>query len=84
MTVMNRWYAVRCCCNGEKLYGFLNLSEGPTRIEVVSETRQSLFKKTSDRRTIKLGYYGNELAIYSDNIDIEFWRGVKGFVEAKQ
>jgi hypothetical protein len=51
---MNRWYAVRCCCNGEKLYGFLSLPEGPTRHEVhiVSEMAR-IIDEEIDRREKK-------------------------------
>lgn len=81
------WYAVRCCCDPQKIFGFIRLSSSapennivdldgqlhPIRLAPLTERRQS----SDEAGTIK----AREIAIHSEHRPIEFWRRIRGFVE---
>lgn len=85
----HQWYAVRCCCEGNRLLGFIRLPEGPESHRVPERTTTSAaFSVYSEQKNfsmhiIRLKMFGNERAVYSDDKPIEFWRSINGFVEAK-
>jgi hypothetical protein len=109
MTELFRWIAVRCCCQPQKVLGFIRLPQsllyqstlflprkvawGPdamagithdpkghtdllSKVEVQLKTSGSICREDFSRQ--------EELAIYSDDRPIEFWREIVGFVEVKQ
>jgi hypothetical protein len=91
---MTRWFAVRCCCEGSKVLGFMLLTDdvGP-QVVVTSRLNRELRPLICDdvmpsanveRHVVEIRTYGRELAIYSEDRPIEFWRGLQGFVEAVQ
>jgi len=86
---------VRCCCEGEKILGTLDLhSLHPVqRISVLSDP-PSGFTLNDDPmgfvqiesheiqlKEIDLGGGRREIAVYSDDRPIEFWRCLSGFRE---
>lgn len=81
------WLAVRCCCQPTKVLGFMQLPRGQTKHSVwvqghgldVIEVRLMSDAKRTDDGTHAIT---TEMAIYSEDRGIEFWRGVIGFVEA--
>ena len=87
----HNWYAVRCCCTPQKVFGFLRLpvsvvDNGP--FITVAEVRTGKGTKTKWKthriclRHIAMLYgHQMELAIYSDDRPIEFWRRIEGFME---
>lgn len=88
------WVAVRCCCSPQKIFGFLKLpapiNEGPYQLRslatfTMTAQERELAKLEPIRIQIKrmTGPGQAELAIYSEDRPIEFWRGIEGFVEAK-
>jgi hypothetical protein len=93
-------YPVRCCCQPNKIFGYMDVPAGAkTHFEVVSFTPAlpvwdhknleptaawSAERHTIEIKPIKLenhspGEY--ELAVYSDDRPIEFWRKIRGFHE---
>ena len=82
------WHAVRCCCNPQRIFGFIRLTASAPensvididgnlhaiRLAPLSERRQSSGEAGATR--------GRELAIHSEHRPIEFWRRIRGFVEA--
>ena len=79
------WFPVRCCCQPLTLLGFLRLPENTRAREILDvrgeshriEVRgmgQTLLEENAARASI-------EMAIYSDDRSIEFWRSIPGFVE---
>jgi|NitcycUWRROWE17A_1032939.scaffolds.fasta_scaffold00483_1 hypothetical protein len=82
------WHAVRCCCDPQKIFGFIRLSTStsentvvdhdgklhPIRLAPLTERRQS----SEEAGTTK----AREMAIHSEHRPIEFWRRIRGFVEA--
>lgn len=81
------WLAVRCCCQPTKVLGFMQLPRGQAKHSVwvqghgldVIEVRLMSDAKRTDDGTHAIT---TEMAIYSEDRGIEFWRGVTGFVEA--
>lgn len=85
-----QWFAVRCCCDGSRVVGFLRLpvDAGPevTIFErpgplPLDDPHADLLNIT--RHTIRLRHFGHERAVYSEDRPVEFWRGIAGFVEAR-
>lgn len=95
-------YPVRCCCQPQKILGWLELPEGlPSGYEITMATvpplRLADFPCASavdpaampaiNFEKIRLRSYGRpgqwEIAVYSDDRPIEFWRKVPGFIEAR-
>lgn len=95
MTV--QWLAVRCCCKPTKVLGFLRVPSGAVRDGMVRFPALQASSRSDDdtlppgpqisfvtakvRHVHELGV-GNELAIYSEDRPVEFWRNVPSFVEA--
>lgn len=90
-----RWFAVRCCCRPQTIYGFLALAEGRPREVVVrdydGEIHRVELRVNAEMRPPEEAGIGivlasdgrtEELAIYSDDRGLEFWRTIPGFVEA--
>lgn len=103
----NQWFAVRCCCTPQKVFGFIKL---PIEKDVRLPDHRTIQDAMGDYHPIKLmpiyvnRHYGvsvncydymnarppdevlehttPEIAIYSDDRPIEFWRTIPGFVEA--
>lgn len=96
----HQWYPIRCCCQPDKIFGFLQLDSHPEwdEFEVTDcDGKNHVIKmKTFTRVATPLYRYDDmmgsditmpvihEYAIYSDDRPIEFWRSVVGFVEATQ
>lgn len=97
MKLMRQWFAVRCCCTPMKILGFFALeprggSEYYVRDAHGQEHRIEL--KLISKMTCVAGepplpafnvdfYEDREIAIYSDDRPIQFWRTIPGFVEAQ-
>src|ERR1044072_8420709 len=91
----HHWYAVRCCCTPSKIFGFMRVADGVDKFTVISgdETHKVELRpiRTSIMSKFEEGISGDgtsmstvrELAIYSDDRPIDFWRQVSGFVEIK-
>lgn len=81
-----RWMAVRCCCTPRKIFGFIQAPLTSTEVNALDERgRQHALKiKLSQEHRAVGGDISatRELAIYSDDHPIEFWRTIPGFVEA--
>lgn len=105
----NQWFAVRCCCTPQKVFGFIKLTAPESHINLPDH--RTLTDNYGQQHPIKLmSIYVNkhypcslknfkdfmnftppqeviehtapEIAIYSDDRPIEFWRTIPGFVEA--
>lgn len=97
----HHWLAVRCCCSGAKILGFMSVSDeemrrdGFTRpVMRITGCMTAPFGNDGnlpvahfDRVTITLKDFHSgggvkERAIYSDDRALDFWRDVRGFIEA--
>lgn len=96
----DQWLAVRCCCNGERILGFLKVTQqererGTGRRSTMTVGQSYLAAPFGnaplpvvdfDNITFRLQEFhsrgGDELAVYSEDRPVEFWRNVRGFVEA--
>jgi len=91
-----QWFAVRCCCTPQKVFGFIRLRPGlneyivlekpkrKTTLRALSDLETGLLPRTHRIKVKTLDSYDtSELAIYSEDRPIEFWRNIEGFVEAK-
>jgi len=89
-----QWYAVRCCCTPQKIFGFLNLPMNirMARVRLKSGELVEVQIKQSCRASVQFApsslspeidhieqHY--EMAIYSEERPIQFWREVEGFME---
>jgi hypothetical protein len=90
-------YNVRCCCQPQKILGTLELDALEIeaarlgRLRVVLEPRFSFVVNADEvflpetpliyARFYMNKEYQKELAIYSDDRPMEFWRRVRGFTE---
>lgn len=87
------WLAVRCCCTPTRVFGFLRVPRG-SRDVAYAYADGAKFPITIKRITdfVCAPSYENaqgivrermnEIAVYSEDRPIEFWRRVMGFVEA--
>lgn len=92
-----QWYAVRCCCIPTKILGFLRLDENlrsgailsvadfsrenhPIEIKLIQDMSVDWHKTEGTRGEITRI---DELAIYSDDRELNFWKTIPGFIEAK-
>lgn len=96
---MLKWLAVRCCCAPKKILGFLQVPEharAGVPLEIRTKIDTDYFAACNSeqmhvppnavrRYQVELRIYGinSELAVYSDDRPIEFWREMNGFVEAE-
>ena len=100
----HQWIAVRCCCQPQKVLGFVRLPERhcrpgtvrlPVRSKVYAGPRsesdyptdvlvelRSISQSKSTLGDTDTRYLEHEIAVYSDDRPLEFWRDVAGFVEA--
>lgn len=82
------WRAVRCCCTPTKVLGFMIVPEHARFLlveDIMGGTHSIELKEIGQQfRTWRGTSPITELAIYSDDRPIEFWRGIIGFMEAKQ
>lgn len=87
------WRAVRCCCQPRKVFGFMQVERGMNYIDVGG--KRFNIRIMSERNTFGFGIinkpeditsieYREELAIYSEDHPIEFWREQEGFIEIKE
>lgn len=92
------WLPVRCCCHGERILGFLKLRTGqavegrtlvtdqPHYSSVLSAMAHPSVQETVKRWPVTIkefaGIEQRELAVYSEDRPVEYWRDVPGFVEA--
>lgn len=88
------WYAVRCCCKPNTIFGFLSLE--PCRQQQKVKDRRGnehtvelrpiaqicVPDNSWEYRSIVEPVYEQEVAVYSDDRPIEFWREIPGFIEA--
>lgn len=72
------WRAVRCCCQPTKVLGFLR-ADPNVRCLMVPMIGGSV---ALELRQIHDPRFGSEVAVYSEDRGIDFWRKVPGFVEA--
>jgi hypothetical protein len=81
------WYPVRCCCSPQKIFGFLPL---PHQLVKQCKNQAILKDRNGKSHQIELRTLYNginevnlteELAVYSDDMPIEFWRTMPGFKE---
>jgi hypothetical protein len=77
---------VRCCCQPQKILGRLPvpkqaLEYGYWRVPTMS-IGAGLETHIIEVRKFNNGHYGQEIAVYSDDRPVEFWRGIPGFIEA--
>lgn len=95
---MHVWRAVRCCCTPKKIFGFMLVDEHDNKITVeergglkkdfsIRVMNEKILSPLIDFDHLKNGKlvsnkYTREMAIYSEDHPIEYWRGCKGFVEA--
>jgi hypothetical protein len=78
--VTARWYAVRCCCQPTKLLGWIRLpTEAEERRAWTALSRRDGPTYVELKRLTDEGV--SEVAVYSDDRPIEFWRTVDGFRE---
>lgn len=85
---------VRCCCQPVKIFGTLEI-DGPVqdgaRVTLMKpvaghsmclhNVTQPSFSNVLIKRFVDPDHGTEELAIYSEERPVEFWRGVKGFIE---
>lgn len=92
-----RWFPVNCCCQPDVLFGFLRLPEGGLlhvvkdrdgtehRIELKrlrqARTFSSALMLDSAKVALEIPETAEEIAIYSDDRPLEFWRTLPGFRE---
>lgn len=84
-----REYPVRCCCQPQKIFGWLKIAQElkAGQSTVVFENRCG--PSPSPYHHVQARYCGDtkdgqivyEVAIYSDDHPIEFWRTIRGFRE---
>lgn len=90
------WYAVRCCCQPTKIFGFIQLhskSQMQNVLDNCGYAHTVELKAMQEVAPIRLDRerppmqaeltVQKELAIYSDDRPIEFWRTIPGFLEVK-
>lgn len=89
--IRKQWFPVRCCCTPQKIFGFLQVNRDAVdrccqtimldrdgQEHVIEIRRISAGTCEADRElTIH-----EELAVYSDDRPIEFWRTIPDFMEA--
>lgn len=80
------WYAVRCCCRPQTLFGFMPLSNDPSqRTKIIDRNGVAHeIKLVSACESIEIEtatLIDEELAIYSDDRPLAFWRQFPEFVE---
>jgi len=84
------WHAVRCCCNPAQVLGFIRLSEANPETTVIDnkggQHRIKLAPLLDQRRAANEVAHANarEIAVHSEHRPIEFWRTIKGFMEAEE
>lgn len=83
-----RWVAVRCCCQPLKILGFMPVPVERLRpgVEMYVRNRDGVARITlrqmsQTTQSESSCVITNEVAIYSEDRPIEFWRDVEGFVE---
>jgi hypothetical protein len=88
MSDMGQWYAIRCCCEPERILGFLKVA-ADTQTQLVQdrngEQHPIKLARLRDGRTPLAPHEAaarGEVAIHSDHRPIEFWRTIRGFIEA--
>lgn len=81
-----RWYAVRCCCQPQKIFGFLQLEDDKARHTIIDRNGHAHVADIRISSDITISSVGEvqhmDPAVYSDDREIEFWRTIPGFVEA--
>lgn len=84
MTEENQWVAVRCCCTPTKVLGFISMRRENVKAGYCFRlpVRGVHMAKICHLREMAMGRYAQEIAIYSEDRPIEFWRSVSGFIEA--
>lgn len=90
-------YLVRCCCEGTKVLGFLEMPRGDYRNDEIVSIAMSppvgpvegppqslIVDPTATFRRFRDYDRGvDEIAVYSDDRPIEYWRKMRGFTEIK-
>lgn len=87
----SQWYAVRCCCNPQKIFGFIELERDVKTQRVIDwngdihtlEIKDFCNAKSDDVDPKNDLLFIKEPAVYSDDRPIDFWRNIRGFVEIK-
>lgn len=91
--VLSQWYPVRCCCTPKKIFGFIQIPDDLAMKKSFNLSDQRgvshpIELKTLDDGCMTITDRGvshevkKELAVYSDDRPIEFWRTMVGFIEA--
>jgi hypothetical protein len=89
------WYPVRCCCGQQKIFGFIKLPVGQVPVYSVRDRlgnvhRLELKRIAIGHRSVVAdhipiaveGSFEEELAVYSEDRPLNFWRTLPGFLEA--
>lgn len=92
-----RWFAVRCCCESSKIFGFLQLPDNTWAYRTITdrsgrghkiELREACERIIENYRESSPAPIYQErsadLAVYSDDRPLEFWRQFDNFVETAQ
>lgn len=88
-------YNVRCCCDGTKIFGTIELPVVPaeSRVEVVLQRQAPYSAPSGDAIThteevheLQVRGWGmhDEPAVYSEDRPIEFWRQLSTFIEGDE
>lgn len=82
---MMKTFPVRCCCEPQKILGYIDLPQAGGAIRRVP-FRPSPQPVTLRQHTIALRLFwsrenGYEFAVHSDDRPLEFWRTIEGFRE---
>jgi hypothetical protein len=89
------WRAVRCCCQPTKLLGFLRLPDRHAVLYKITDragVRHTVEVRSIGESTIELDFMNSaatrttierELAVYSEDRGVDFWRTIPAFVEVK-
>lgn len=84
-----RWVAIRCCCEPTKVLGFMRLRESivqsgqPLVVTTISEALkvEQWPVELRPMEEVHCDQWEQEMAIYSEDRPVEFWRRIRGFVE---
>ncbi len=86
---MGQWCAIRCYCEPQRILGFLKVPADTPPLSVEDhngEQHPIKLARLRDGRTPLAPHEAaarSEIAIHSDHRPIEFWRTIRGFIEAR-
>ena len=87
--VLKEWLPVRCCCQPQKIFGFmpvdsslLSKSDQTIEIDNVAGDKIELKIKKFSASSYRQENVAYEMALYSDDRPVEFWFQFNGFIQA--